>query len=319
MTLEHPDDIVAELDSGALRIVHALAEHGTITAAAESLGYSQPAVSQHLRRLETKLGVPVVERRGRGVRLTEAGRILAAHAVTVVRALEAAAMEIHELTGLRSGRVRLAAFPSASSAIIPTLLGELARTHPAVTVTFVEAEPPEAVAAVRAGEVDLAITFSYPGDHADPHLASAVGLRVDNLWNDRMMLVLPATHPMAGQAIVSIQDLAHERWIAGCPRCRGHLLGLCASSGFVPVIAHETDNVAAVTALVAAGLGVALLPSLAIGSSTLPHGAVARPTGRGDERMLHLVGSAGADRVPAVAATMRIVAGLTRPDIGVAV
>ncbi|MGG7509484.1 LysR family transcriptional regulator [Plantibacter sp. YIM 135249] len=311
MALVHQDDLAAELDSGTLRIIGALAEQGTITAAAASLGLSQPAVSQHLRRLEARLGVAVIERRGRGVRLTEAGRILAEHAVTVIRALDAAASEIHELTGLRSGRVRIAAFPSASSAIVPTLLGELARIHPSVTVTFVEAEPPEAVAAVRAGDADLAITFSYPGDPADPHLASAVGLRVDNLWSDRMMLVLPAAHPAAAQPIVAIADLADERWIAGCPRCRGHLLGLCASSGFEPVIAHETDNVAAVTALVAAGLGVALLPSLALRSSVLPPGAVARPTGRGDERMLHLVGSGHAERIPAVAATMRIVAGLT--------
>jgi molybdate transport repressor ModE-like protein len=125
-----------DLDSHALRIVRAVADHGSITRAAQVLGYSQPAISQHLKRLEARLGMPVVTRAGRGVRLTEAGRVLARHAGTVTTALDAAAGELADLQGLRTGRVRLAAFPSASSTLVPRLLGMMGSTHPGVHVTY---------------------------------------------------------------------------------------------------------------------------------------------------------------------------------------
>lgn len=298
----------AHLEPDAVLVVGAVAVTGSITGAARSLGFSQPAVSQQLKRLEQRLGMPVVERVGRGVRLTEAGRILARHAVVVDRALHAASEEIAALAGLRSGRVRLAAFPSASSMLVPQLLARLAREHPGIGVTFVEAEPPEAVLAVRAGEADVAITFSYPGDPDDPHHDSALGLLVRPLGADPMRVVLPVDHAEAQAAAVSLHALRGERWIAGCPRCRGHLLGLCRASGFEPEIAHETDNAIAVTALVAAGLGVALLPTLALDAAQLPTGVVARPTANADDRALHLVSAAGAEHIPAVAAVMRIAA-----------
>jgi len=296
------------LDSGALLIMGAVADSGSITGAARMLGVSQPSISQQLKRLEHRLGMPVVERVGRGVRLTEAGAVLARHAATVDRALHAASEEIAALAGLRSGRVRLVAFPSASSMLVPDLLARLSQEHPGIGVTFVESEPPEAVAAVRAGEADVAITFSYPGDAEDPHRESALGLRVQTLGADPMRVVLPVDHPEAAGGPVALHALRSERWIAGCPRCRGHLLGLCRASGFEPVIAHETDNAIAVTALVAAGLGVALLPSLALASAQLPPGVVALPTGNADDRALHLVSAAHAEHIPAVAALMRIAA-----------
>lgn len=296
------------LDAGALLVVGAVDVAGSITGAAGLLGLSQPAVSQQLRRIEQRIGTPVVERAGRGVRLTEAGRILARHAQTVDRALRAASEELADLAGLRSGRVRLVAFPSASSMLVPELLARISHEHPGLGVTFVEAEPPEAVAAVRAGEADVAITFSYPGDPADPHRESAVGLQVRPLGVDPMRVVLPADHPEAAGGPVKLEALRGERWIAGCPRCRGHLLGLCRLVGFEPEIAHETDNAVAVAALVGAGLGVALLPSLALAAAPLPPGVIARPTGNADDRALHLVSTVHAERAPAVAALIRIAA-----------
>ncbi len=174
------DAFVAELefDVQALRVVKAIADEGSITAAAAALGYSQPAISQQLKRLERSLGVALVERVGRTVRLTEAGRILARHAPAVTTALDAAAGELAELRGLRSGRVRLVGFPSASPTVVPRLLAELAAQHPGVSVTYIEAEPPEAVQAVREDRADIALTFSYPGDRDDPHGPSARGLSV---------------------------------------------------------------------------------------------------------------------------------------------
>ena len=249
--------------------------------------------------------MPVVERAGRGVRLTEAGEILARHAITVTMALDAAAGELTELRGLRSGLVRIAAFPSASAAIVPGLLSRIAQTHPGITITYVEAEPPEAVQTVRENRADLAITFSYPGDRVDPHRESAHGLSVRTLGKDGMRIVLPVGHRLAAVAAVELADLAGENWIGGCPRCRGHLLQLCDRRGFTPRISFETDNVAAVLGLVESGIGVTMLPVLAIGTVGVRSGVAILPTTGGDSRTLHAVTAVGADRIPAVAATMR--------------
>lgn len=301
-----PDD----LDSHSLRVVRAIADEGSITRAADALGYSQPAISQHLRRLEARIGLPVVSRAGRGVRLTEAGRVLARHALTVTTALDAAAGELDDLRGLRTGRVRLAGFPSASSSIVPRLLSTMEATHPGVRITYLEAEPPEAVAAVRAQTADLAITFGYPGDRVDPHRESARGLAVAPLWRDEMLVALPAGHPLAARDRVDLADLAGEAWIGGCPRCRGHLLELAAGRGYEPRIAYETDNFVAVLRMVAERMGVALLPGLAVGSAGAQPGVVLRSTGNRDHRTINLVGAAGSDVVPAIAATADAIVGL---------
>lgn len=292
-----------DLDSHSLRVVRAIADTGSITRAAEVLGYSQPAISQHLRRLEARVGMPVVSRAGRGVRLTEAGRVLARHATTVTTALDAASGELADLRGLRTGRVRLAGFPSASSSLVPRLLSTMESSHPGVRITYLEAEPPEAVAAVRNRSADLAITFGYPGDRVDPHRESAKGLAVVPLWRDEMLVALRDDHPLAGTARVDLADLADAAWIGGCPRCRGHLLELTVASGYEPRIAYETDNFVAVLRMVAEGVGVALLPSLAVASAGAVPGVVLRPTANRDHRTINLVAAAGSDAVPAIAAT----------------
>ncbi|MFK4805025.1 LysR family transcriptional regulator, partial [Microbacterium sp. ZW CA_36] len=253
-------------DARELRVVKAVADAGSITGAALALGYSQPAVSQQLKRLEQRLGVAVVERVGRSVRLTDAGRVLARHAPAVTTALDAAAGELAELRGLRAARVRLVAFPSASPTIVPRLLADLALRHPGISLTYVEAEPPEAVEAVREDRTDIALTFSYPGDRDDPHGSSARGLSVTTVGADELLAVLPAGHPAATAAALDVAVLAGEDWIAGCPRCRGHLLELCGRAGIAPRIAFETDNFVAVEGLVAQGIGVATLPRMAVES-----------------------------------------------------
>ncbi|WP_308465071.1 LysR family transcriptional regulator [Rathayibacter soli] len=299
-----------ELDSHTLRIVRAISETGSITAAAAALGFSQPAISQHLKRAETRIGMPIVARAGRGVRLTEAGRVLARHAGTITTALDAAAGELSELAGLRAGRVRIAAFPSASPTLVPKLLGKMAQVHPGIGISYLEAEPPEAVQAVREQQADLAVTFSYPGDRVDPHKDSARGLVVAPLWRDEMLLALPGDHPQAASGTVALDALAAESWIAGCPRCRGHLLQLAEKSGFEPAIAYETDNFVAVLGMVAARLGVALIPSLAVDAASVPSGVVIRPTSNRDYRTIHLVGAAGSEKVPAIAATTAVIVDL---------
>lgn len=299
-----------DIDAQALRVVKAIADEGSITGAAAALGYSQPAISQQLKRLEQRLGLPLVERVGRSVRLTEAGRILARHAPAVTTALDAASGELAELRGLRSGRVRLVGFPSASPTIVPRLLADLDAHHTGVTVTYLEAEPPEAVDAVREDRADIALTFSYPGDRDDPHGSSARGLSVRTVGTDDLLAVLPIGHPAAAGGAVDVAALAGEKWIAGCPRCRGHLLELCARAGFEPHIAFETDNFVAVEGLVAQGIGVATLPRMAVASFPQLPGVVTLPLPPAEARTIHVVTAHGADRVPAIRATLGAIARL---------
>ncbi|MDR7189640.1 MULTISPECIES: LysR family transcriptional regulator [Microbacterium] len=297
-------------DARELRVVKAIADEGSITGAALALGYSQPAVSQQLKRLEHRLGVAIVERVGRTVRLTDAGRILARHAPAVTTALDAAAGELAELRGLRAARVRLVGFPSASPTIVPRLLADLAQRHPGISLTYVEAEPPEAVEAVREDRTDIALTFSYPGDRDDPHGSSARGLAVQTVGADELLAVLPAEHPAATSEIIDVATLADDDWIAGCPRCRGHLLELCGRAGFAPRIAFETDNFVAVEGLVAQGIGVATLPRMAVESFPQLPGVAVVPLPAGEQRRIHTVTARGAERVPAVRATLNALARL---------
>lgn len=309
---EWMNDRTPEFDVQSLRTVRAIADTGSITAAAASLGYSQPAISQHLRRLEARLGVAIVERVGRGVRLTEAGRVLARHAPAVTHAFDAVAEELAELRGLRTGVVRLVAFPSASPVLVPRLLASLAASHPGLTLTYVEAEPPEAVEAIREDRADIALTFSYPGDRDDPHGSSARGLTVRSAGRDDLLLVLPAGHagdPGTRSGLAATSDVAAlsgETWIGGCPRCRGHLLELCGRAGFEPRIGFETDNAVAVEGLVAQGIGVAALPRMAVESFPLLPGVVTAPLPVSEARGLHILTARDAARVPSVSAVQNV-------------
>lgn len=305
-----------DLDLHSLRIVRAIADNGTISGAARALGYSQPAISQHLRRAEAKLGMPLVTRAGRGVRLTEAGQVLARHAITITSALDAARGDLTELVGMRTGTVRIAAFPTASSTIVPRLLRAMRQLHPGVTVTYIEAEPPESLGMLRDGLVDLAITFAYPGDRADPHRDGESSLETVPLFTEPVVLTLPAAHPLAGGETVELALLADERWIAGCPLCRGHLLAACETVGVSPVIELETDNAVAVLNLVASDLGVALLPRLALATAAVPEGAAIRATSPSSDRSIQIVAQPGARRVPSIAAVLACVATIDGADWG---
>lgn len=306
-----------DLDLQSVRIVRAISEHGSISGAARALGYSQPAVSQHLRRAEQRLGVPLVVRAGRGVRLTEPGSVLARHAIAITRALDAARGELSDLVGLHTGTVRLGAFPTASSTIVPRLLHRLRAEHPGLTVTYVEAEPPEALAMLRDGVVDVAVTFAYPGDRADPHRDSEGPLETTLLYTEPVVIALPDGHPLSADgAPVQLAQLGDERWIAGCPLCRGHLLAACEAVGVEPSIELETDNAVAVLNLVASELGVALLPRLALATATPPPGTAIRATSPSSDRSIQVVVQVGGRRVPSIAAVLASIEQLSGDDWG---
>ena len=266
------------LDVTRLRVLVAVARHGSVTAAAHALNYAQPSVSHHLARLEAETGTKLVQRAGRGIRLTDAGRLLAERGAEVIGRLDAAENELAVYSGLRTGRLRLAAFPSALGTIVPAAAALLHSQHPTVDLRLSEAEPPEALRMLRAGYVDVALIFRHEPEGEADLAAEIPGAREQVLLTEPVELILPValdTQPVIPAAVTEVwpADLARfsgHRWIAGCDRCREHLLRQCAAAGFTPKIAFTTDDFVAVQALVAARLGVTLLPALALRAARNP-------------------------------------------------
>ena len=257
------------LDLTRLRVLEAVARHGSVTAAARALHYAQPSVSHHLARLEAETGTTLFQRAGRGIRLTDAGRLLAQRAAEILGRLDAAENELAALTGLREGRVRLAAFPSALGTLVPAAAARLQALQPGIDVMLTEAEPPEALRMLRAGYVDVAVIFRHDQAESTPGEEEEEGTRGVLLLDEPVYLVTPASAP-EHRGEPGVAGYAGERWIAGCERCRDHLLRQCAQAGFVPKIAFTTDDYVAVQALVAAGLGVTTLPGLALQAARHP-------------------------------------------------
>ena len=245
------------LDLRRLEALLAVARTGSVSRAAEELHYGQPTVSHHLRRLEAETGAVLLQRVGRGVRLTAEGRRLADRAEEVLGLLQRAETELADATTLRHGRVRLAAFPSATATLVPRLLAVLAEEAPGLVLELTEAEPPEGIALLRSGEVDLALAFSYPDVAEDPQLT------VTELVQDPLFLVTDRRRAPDGP-LPDLAAYAGARWVTGCERCRQELLVLCSAAGFEPEVVFATDDYVAVQAMVAAGLGVSLLPGLAL-------------------------------------------------------
>ena len=266
------------LDVTRLRVLVAVARHGSVTAAARALNYAQPSISHHIARLEAETGARLLQRAGRGVRLTDAGLLLAERAEEIIGRLDAAENELAAHVGLSQGRVRLASFPSALGTIVPAAAARLEAESPGMDLMLAEAEPPEALRMLRAGQVDVALVFRHHQRGADPEppVADEEGARGRLLLDEPVHLITPAS-PVAQEpgdgAVQTPPDLsahARGRWIAGCERCRDHLIRQCALAGFTPKIAFTTDDYVAVQALVAAGLGIATLPGLCLRAARHP-------------------------------------------------
>ena len=251
---------MAVIDVQQLRALVELARLGTVSAAAESLGYSQSAVSHQLAALSRATGAVLLTRAGRGVRLTEEGRALAARGREVIDLLERTEREAVAMAHAEEGRILLAAFPSAVASLVPGILAVVSRRHPGLEIELVDAEPPEALDSLRRGRVDAALSFSYIDDDAGEGLESV------HLLDDVLYLV---THPLG---IEDIADGAQCRWVTGCARCHEQLIAVGRANGFTPETAYASDDYVAVQALVAAGVGAALLPGMAL--SAYRHRAV---------------------------------------------
>ncbi|HZO67104.1 MAG TPA: LysR family transcriptional regulator [Kribbellaceae bacterium] len=244
------------LDIVRLRILAAIAEHGSVTKAAKHLHYSQPSVSHHLARLEAETGARLVQRVGRGIRLTPEGQQLARRAAEIVGRVDAAAAELDALIGLRTGRVRLAGFQSALATLVPTAAATLRGDHPGIELHLVDAHPQVALSMLRDGQVDAAIIFRYDDTVPDD-------IRAIHLFDDPMYLL--SLEP--GQRL---RDHRDSPWIAGCQHCRREFVDACERAGFSPHIVYTSDDVIVEQALVAAGMGVTTMPGLALRSHRAP-------------------------------------------------
>lgn len=246
------------LDVTRLRVLAAVARLGSVTAAARELNYSQPSVSHHLGRLEQETGAQLLQRVGRGIRLTEAGRILADRAVEILGRLDAASAELDTYVGLDAGRLRIAAYSTAIVTLLPAVATALGRDHPGLRVEVVDTHPPEALELLRVGAVDAAIVFRYDESADDQH-----GIDLQFLRDDPTYLLTRET----GQTVRGLQDAT---WIGGCERCTEHLVEVCRHEGFDPRIQYSTDDMVAIQALVAAGMGAATIPGLALDAHRHP-------------------------------------------------
>jgi DNA-binding transcriptional LysR family regulator len=241
-----------------LKVLAAVARHGSVTEAARDLHYSQPSVSHHLSRLEAATGVKLVQRVGRGIRLTPEGQLLANRATEIMGRVDAASNELAAQVGLQAGRVRLAANASALSTIVPTATATLARAHPGIELSLIDRHPVEALEALRHGEIDVALIFRYA--HAP---LEDEGYRLVHITDDPIYLISQRPDD-------SLANHRHSAWIGGCQRCQEELNTICQREGFTPRIASTSDDMVVVQALVAAGIGVTTLPGLALHAHRLP-------------------------------------------------
>ena len=240
------------LDVTRLRVIEAVARHGSVTAAAKELNYSQPSVTHHLGRLEAETGAQLLQRVGRGIRVTPAGQLLADRAAEILGRIDAADAELSAHVGLSAGRVRLAAFASAIGSLVPRAAATLAEQHPGLQIGLTDTHPPEAIELLRTGQVEVAIIFRYEETEPEPP-----GLRLHHLLDDSVYVLSPRREP-------TLAGLSDATWIAGCERCSSHLLSVCADAGFTPKIGYRSDDMVVMQALVAAGLGVATQTGLSL-------------------------------------------------------
>ncbi|MGP3931057.1 LysR family transcriptional regulator [Nonomuraea sp. KM88] len=280
------------IDTRRLRTLRAVADHGTVTAAAAALHLTPSAVSQQLAALEHEVGHRLLTRDGRGVHLTAVGKIMIAHANEVLAQLERAEAEVAAYTTGEAGEATVACFATAISAVLSPTIAALRSTAPGLRVRVLDAEGDQSLAMLLDGEVDLAIAVEY----RDAPDASDRRLSRMPLYAEPFDLVLPRDHPLAGSA--TLESLASETWIGPYPGNPVHdvITFACRQAGFTPDLAHCSDDFSAVVALVGAGAGVALVPRLALRDMALP-GVVVRHT-PGPERRVFAAVRRGADSHP---------------------
>jgi DNA-binding transcriptional LysR family regulator len=273
-----------------LKVLTAVARHGSVTEAANHMHYSQPSVSHHLSRLEAATGVKLVQRIGRGIRLTPEGQLLANRAAEILGRVDAATNELAAQVGLQAGRVRLAANASTLSTIVPKAAVSLAQAHPGLQLSLFERHPVEALQMLRHGQIDVALVFRHADDPLDEE-----ELRLVHIGDDSIYL-------LSQRPGDSLANHRHSPWIGGCDRCQAELTAVCRREGFTPRIASHSDDIVVVQALVAAGIGVSTQPGLALQAHRRPDIHATELTNY--HRQIHAATYGDPPDPPAVAAVM---------------
>ena len=253
------------LNLARLQVLCEVVSLGSFSAAAESLSYTQSAVSQSIARLEAETGAPLVVRGRRGVTPTPAGAALVDHAERIFEQVRDAESDIAAVMGVRAGKLRVGSFPSGGATLMPPAVARFRRSHPDVALTLEDGEPEVIVPRLRAGELDLALLYEFPGVRPGRRRLGA-GLRSVRLLEDPIRVALPIEHPLAAAPELVLTDLRDEPWVqtsASSPYAR-HIVSTCLRAGFEPTVAFESDDFDTVQGLVAAGVGVALIPRLAL-------------------------------------------------------
>jgi DNA-binding transcriptional LysR family regulator len=258
MSIDSPDFTI---DLRKLRLLREIEHRGTVAAAAAALHLTPSAVSQQIAGLSRELGVPLLEKQGRGVRLTGHARVLLGHASAIEAQLERARADLAAFQDGTSGEVRVATLPTAVAAVVGPAMVQLRSERPGLHVLSRDKDPQAAIRALDSGEVDIAITVDHPGG---PRADDRRYARVD-LITDILDVVVHRDHPLAGEPEIDLARLAHEQWISGNPNdaCSVIADNACTAAGFLPDVRHWTIEYDALAALVAAGAGVGLIPRLA--------------------------------------------------------
>ncbi|TXS51546.1 LysR family transcriptional regulator [Streptomyces sp. t39] len=283
-----------------LRTLDALARHGSVSAAAEGLHVTTSAVSQQMAKLEREVGQQLLARNGRGVRLTDAGRLLADHAARILSQVELAQSDIEAQRGRVVGEVRLGAFPTAARGLFPGTVAALRASHPELRVSTREMEPESGIRSVIRGDLDLAIVL----DWSNKRLPVPAGLAQAQLLDDVTDVALPAGHRLAGRDEVDLAEFADDDWVSWPEGefCHDWLVFTLRSQGVEPRIAHTAGEHHTQLALIAAGLGVCVAPRLGRGS--VPAGVVLVPVRQRMRRHVYAVWRTDADRRPSIRAAV---------------
>jgi DNA-binding transcriptional LysR family regulator len=290
------------LNVGRLKVLKEVAYRGSFSAAAEELSYTQSAISQQITALEAEAGMALLERRPRGVSLTAAGQMLMGHAEGILARLEAAEASLAEIAGLRGGRLRMASFPTAGATLMPLAIATFRASYPEVELTLSEGEPEEIAPRLRAGELDLALLFEFKGE-----TELGEGTTRVELLEDPMYLALPREHRLARKRQLRLEDLKDEAWVqtSSASPCARHVVRSCHAAGFEPNVAFESDDYLTVQGLVAAGVGVALIPELAL-STVREDIAIRALSPAPPVRQVIAAAPAGARLVPAAPAMLSV-------------
>ncbi|WKX70425.1 LysR family transcriptional regulator [Streptomyces sp. XD-27] len=290
------------LELSRLRALHAVATHGSISAAAIALGYTPSAVSQQIAKLERETRTTLLERQGRGVVLTDAAQQLAATAQQLLVLVEQAETALEERRGLPTGRLVIGAFASAARGLMPSVLAELTCAHPTLDARLVELDPHVTPDLVARGVIDMAITHDWD---ISP-LPAPDGVERAVIGDDPSDVLVPAGHPLAGRDVLRRADLADQRWICQPPGsvCHDWLVRTLRASGHEPDLAYQVAEYQTQIALVAAGLGIALVPRL--GRSAVPEGVCTIPLEPAPVRRLYALWRPGAARRPAITEAVRV-------------